>query len=99
MIKIFASLHKSIVYLTDERLYWPSTTSAIDGSQILLFSEGFEDRVEIVLSNTKVKVFVVNHHQIVVSVSPNFRNRMCGLCGNNIGNSIDDLTLSNGKFL
>ena len=76
-LKVFVSLHKPIVYLNDERLSWPSNTSAIDGSQILLFSEGFEERVEIVLARKKVKVFVVNHHQVVVSVPPNFRNRMC----------------------
>ena len=99
VIKIFVSLHKPIVYLNDERLSWPSTTSAIDGSQILLFSEVFEDRVEIHLARTKVKVFVLNRHQVVVSVPPNFRNRLCGLCGNDNGNSIDDLTLPNGKFL
>ena len=99
VIKMFVSLHKPIVFLNDERLSWPSTTSAIDGSQILLFSEGFEERVEIVLARTKVKVFVVNHYQVVVSVPSNFRNRMCGLCGNYNGNSMDDLTLPNGKFL
>ena len=51
------------------------------------------------MARTKVKVFVLNRHQVVVSVPPNFRNRMCGLCGNDNGNSIDDLTLPNGKFL
>ena len=90
---------KTTVTIDDKSLTWPSTNYADDGSRVLLSSNALEDRVEIVLASTGVKIILVDQHKIVVSVPPSFNERMCGLCGNYNDNPDDDLMLPSGEHL
>ena len=85
--------------MNDKSLTWPSTNYGDDGSRVLLSSNSLENRVEIALASTGVKIRLVDQRKIVVSVPPSFKTRMCGLCGNYNDNPDDDLELRSGEYL
>ena len=87
------------VYMNGKRLSWPSTTYTADGSRVLLSTDAFQDRVEIFLAATGVKIVLVGQTKIVVSVPPSFENKTCGLCGNFNGNPDDDLMIPSKESL
>ncbi|XP_062520176.1 mucin-19-like isoform X2 [Corticium candelabrum] len=98
-IRATFSDQNTTVYMNSKLLSWLTTNHGIDGSQVVLTSEGQQHKVEIILATSKVKISLVGQHKITVSVPSSFRNHMCGLCGNNNGNSNDDLMLPSGKSL
>ena len=97
VVRAILSHRNTTVYMNDKLLTWPSTNYGDNGSRVLLSSSVLEDRVEIVLASTGVKIVLVDQHKIVVSVPPSFRRKMCGLCGNYNDNPEDDLNLPSGE--
>ena len=79
VIKAIFSGQKINVYMNDKRLIWPSTIDAVAGSRLLLSNDAAENRVEILLAATGVKVILKCPTKLVVSVPPSFKNKTCGL--------------------
>ena len=99
VIKAIFAREKVKVYMNGKRIKWPSTIDTADGSRVLLSTDAVEDRVEIFLAATDVKIVLVGQTKIVVSVPPSFKNKTCGLCGNFNGNPNDDLMMPSRKSL
>ena len=99
LIKAIVSPLKILVYVNDRHFSSPSTIVGSGGSRVLVFSDGIEERVEILLDDSEVKISLFGDYKIAVTIPMSFNSKACGLCGNSNGNSNDDLKLSDGRFL
>ena len=98
VIKVVHSATDTKVYLNGVLLTRPSQNNGIDGSQVIV-SSFLEDQVDIYLASSDVKITFYGNYEIIVSIPPSLKSRMCGLCGNYNGITSDDLMLPTGISL